>query len=70
MCVGGRGGRVWWWWLVVVDGWVGAPQCPLTTAYEGKRMFGGIGHVLLSRPILKLIMVKIHWFLSVNLSSK
>ena len=40
------------------------------TAYEGKRMIGGIGHVLLSRPILKLIMVKIHWFLSVNLSSK
>ena len=54
--------------VVVMVG--GCSAVSLTTAYEGKRMFGGIGHVLLSRPILKLIMVKIHWFLSVNLSSK
>ena len=54
--------------VVVVVG--GCSAVSLTTAYEGKRMIGGIGHVLLSRPILKLIMVKIHWFLSVNLSSK
>ena len=31
--------------------------------YQAQRMFGGIGNVLLSRPILKLKMVKIHWFL-------
>ena len=54
--------------VVVMVG--GCSAVSLTTAYEGKRMFGGSGHVLLSRPILKLIMVKIHWFLSVNLSSK
>ena len=54
--------------VVVMVG--GCSAVSLTTAYKGKRMIGGIGHVLLSRPILKLIMVKIHWFLSVNLSSK
>ena len=31
--------------------------------YQVKRMIGGIGNVLLSRFILKLKMVKIHWFL-------
>ena len=30
---------------------------------QGKRMIGGICNVLLSRFILKLKMVKIHWFL-------
>ena len=35
--------------------------------YQAQRMIGGIGNVLLSRPVLKLKMDKIHWFLVVNL---
>ena len=35
--------------------------------HQALRMFGGIGNVLLSRPVLKLKMGKIHWFLVVNL---
>ena len=35
--------------------------------HQAQRMFGGIGNVLLSRPVLKLKMGKIHWFLVVNL---
>ena len=31
--------------------------------HQAQRMIGGIGNVLLSRPILKLKMGKIHWFL-------
>ena len=31
--------------------------------YQAKRMTGGIGNVLLSRPVLKLKMGKIHGFL-------
>ena len=30
--------------------------------HQAQRMFGGIGNVLLSRPVLKLKMGKIHWF--------
>ena len=35
--------------------------------YQAQRMIGGIGNVLLSRPVIKLKMGKIHSFLVVNL---
>ena len=49
-----------WWCVVRVD----SLHSVLQQFHQAQRMFGGIGNVLLSRPVLKLKMGEIHSLVS------